>query len=172
MKSFLQFVATLQHKSGCREGLRGVSGSATLEVSFTIGFLLIPMLLGTADLGWTIYNYIEVSNAAHAGAMYGMTSSAMANNTSAIVAAAQADASDIGTNLSVTPTIFYACSASEGGTQYSTQTGANNACSGSGNHPLEFLRVAVSAALTPPIRLPGLPTPFNLTGTSVIEVEE
>jgi hypothetical protein len=119
-----------------------------------------------------IYGSIEVSNAAHAGAMYGMQNATLAGESSGITAAAQTEASDFGANLTVTPTTYYACSAALGGTQYSTQSAATAACTGSGNHSLEFVQVAVSAPVTSPFNCPPLPASFTLRSISVMEVEE
>jgi len=132
----------------------------------------VPVLFGTVEMATFVYGSIEVSNASHAGTMYGMTSSTLAGDTAGMTTAAQAEASDFGTNLTVTPTSYYACSAALGGTQFATQSAASSACTGAGNHTLQFVQVAVSAPVTPPIHCPGLPTTFNLTNTSVMEVEE
>ncbi len=118
-----------------------------------------------------IYDSIEVSNAAHTGAVYGMISATFASDTSAIQTATQNEATDFGTNLSVTPTVYWACSSAEGGTQYTTQSAATTACTGS-SHPLEFIQVVATAAATPPVHFPLLPSTFNLSSTSVMEVEE
>jgi len=143
-----------------------------LEMALMLAIFGIPLLLGTVEAATWVYASIEVSNAAHAGAMYAMTSSTFANDTSGITTAAQQEASDFGANLTVTPTAYYACSAALGGTQYTTQAAATTACTGAGDHPLEFVQVVASAPVTPPIRIPGLPKTFTLNGTSVMEVEE
>ena len=153
-------------------GLRGDTGSALVEMSLMLAIFGTPLLLGTVETATWVYGSIEVSNAAHTGAMYGMTSSTIANDSAGIIAAAQSDASDFGTNLTVTPTVYYAWSAALGGTQYSTQSAATSACTGAGDHPLEFVQVIATAPVTPPIHIPGLPKTFILSGTSVMEVEE
>ena len=148
------------------------SGSSLIELAFILGIFGPLLLFGTVDVATAVYGSIEVENAAHAGAMYGMTSSTYASNTSGIQTAAQNEATDFGTNLSVSSTIYYACSASQGGTQYTTQTAAQSACTGTGNHSLEFLQVTTSAPVTPALRLPSLPATYTLTSTSIMEVEE
>jgi Flp pilus assembly protein TadG len=151
---------------------RGRSGSSTIELALIMVCLGVPLMLGTAEVGFLVYDSIEISNAAHAGAMYGMQSNTNASNTSAITTAAQTEASDFGTNLTVTPSVFWVCSTAESGTQYSTSSAATTACTGSGNHPLEYLQVSVSAPATPPIHFPGLPASYTLSGNSIMEVEE
>jgi hypothetical protein len=122
-----------------------------------------------------VYDSIEISNAANAGAAYGMQSLTFASNTSGMTTAAQNEASDFGAALSVTPTTYYACSSAIGGTQYtgaSAQSNANAGCTGTGNHALEFVQVKTSASVTPSIHWLGLPSSFTLTGSSVMEVEQ
>ena len=152
--------------------MRSDSGSSLLEVAIILAFLGGPLAVGTAESAFLVYDSIEISNAAHAGAMYGMTSNTNASNSAAITTAAQDEATDFGTNLSVTPTVFYACSQAISGTQYATSASASSACTGSGDHPLEFIQVAVSDSVTPPVHLPVLPSTYTLTSTSVMEVEE
>ena len=103
--------------------MRGDAGGAIVEMALMIGIFGTPMMLATVESATWVYSSIEVSNAAHAGAMYGMTSATLAADTSGI-AAARAEATDFGTNLTVTPTVYFACSAAIGGTQYSTQSAA------------------------------------------------
>ncbi|MGD0797771.1 MAG: hypothetical protein ABR910_08615 [Acidobacteriaceae bacterium] len=159
----------------CCSGLRSEHGNALIEVAFTVSLLGVPLMIGTADLGFLVYDSIEVTNAAHAAANYGMQSSTYAANTSGMTTVAQAEATDFGTNLGVTPSSYYACSTAIAGTQYtgtSAQTNANTACTGGTNHALQFVKVTTSATVTPPIHLPLLPSSFTITGVSVMEVEQ
>jgi Flp pilus assembly protein TadG len=145
-----------------------------IELALVVFFLGMPLLMGTAEMASLVYDSIEISNAACVASAYGMQSLTYASNTSGMVTAAQTEASDFGTALSVTPTSYYACSSAVGGTQYtgsSAQSNANAACTGTGNHALEFVQVTTSAAVTPLIHYRGLPTSFVLTGSSVMEVE-
>jgi hypothetical protein len=137
-----------------------------------LAFFGVPLLLGTTAVSILLFNYIEIENAAHASAVYGMRSSTFASDNSGMIAAGQAEASDLGANLTVTPSNYYACSSALGGTQYSTQGAANSACSGGSNHSLQFVQVTASAVITPPAQLPGLPASFTLQSVSVMEVEE
>jgi Flp pilus assembly protein TadG len=158
----------------CR-GLGGERGSSLVEVALTFSLLGMPLLIGTADMGFVVYDSIEVSNAAHAAAVYGMQSSTYAANTSGMTTVAQTEATDFGTNLSVTPTAYWACANAMTGTQYtgaSAQTDATTACTGTGNHALEFIKVTTSVTVTPPIHLPILARTYTVTGSSVMEVEQ
>jgi hypothetical protein len=156
-----------------RKRLTDNAGNAALELAFAFGVFGTPLLLGTSELAVVIYDSIELSNCAHAGAMYGMMSSTFAGDTTGIQNAAQAEAADFGTNVTVTPTTYYACSSAVDGTQYSTQTAAEAACpANASNHYLQFVKVVSSMNINPPVKCPGLPKTFTVTGTSVMEVQE
>jgi Flp pilus assembly protein TadG len=159
----------------CRS-LGGDSGDALVELALVFSFLGIPLLLGTVEMGYVVYDSVEISNAANAGALYGMQNSAYAASNAGITSAAQVEAPDFGSSLTVTPTTFYVCTSAVGGAQYSTtsytQAQAAAKCTGTGNHALEFLQVLSSATATPPVYCPGLPKTFTLGGTAVMEVEQ
>jgi Flp pilus assembly protein TadG len=159
-------------RTSCQK-MRRSDGNATVELALAFSFLLTPIMLGTAEVAFLVYDSIEITNAAHAGAMYGMISSTFAADSSGIQTAAQSEAADFGTNLTVTPNVYYACSASLGGTQYSTQSAAAAACpANASNHYLQFVQVNSSATITPPIQMVGLPKTWTLQGSSTMEVQE
>ena len=159
----------------CR-GLDGESGNALVELALVFALLGIPMLLGTVEMGTVVYDSVEISNAANAGALYGMQNATDAASSAGITTAGRAEAPEFGSSLTVTPTTFYVCTSAVGGAQYSTgsytQAQATAKCSGTGNHALEFIQVLSSATATPPVHCPGLPKTFTLGGTSVMEVEQ
>jgi Flp pilus assembly protein TadG len=160
---------------GLRTGLRDERGSALVELAFFVTFFATPLLLGTADMGFLVYDSIEITNAAHAAAAYGMQSATLAANNAGMTTAAQTEAADFGTAVTVSPTTYYACATAVGGTQYTgsnAQSNATAACTGTSNHALQFVQVNTSASVTPPIRFPGLPASFTVRGTSVMEVEQ
>src|ERR1035441_5027182 len=136
--------------------LQSESGSALVEVAFLMAALSVPMILVTIDAGSMTMYSIEVSNAVHTGAMAGMAPAPSDANLTAtkatIITATQADATDFGTNLTVTPVYYYACSAATDGTQYTGSlanalAAATAACPASNpaNHYLEFVQVNDSA---------------------------
>ncbi|HKO19084.1 MAG TPA: TadE/TadG family type IV pilus assembly protein [Acidobacteriaceae bacterium] len=148
------------------------SGSALIELALTLSLIGLPLLFGTIYSGVLVFDNIEIANAAHAGAMYGMQSSTYASDTSGMTSAAQAEAPDLATGLVVTPTAFYACSAAIDGTQYTTQSDATAGCSGGSNHALEFVKVTASYVATPFASIPGMQRSVTVSGVSVMEVEE
>jgi len=61
------------------------------------------------------------------------------------------------------------------GTQYTgagAQLNAIAACTGTGNHALQFVQVNTSATVMPVSHCPGLPATFRLTGQAAMEVEQ
>ena len=157
------------------QSMRGESGSAVVEMALVCAFLAPPLILGTGEMGILVYDSIEVSNAANFAATYGAQSLTYAASTSGMTTAAQTEATDFGTALSVTPTTYYACSSALAGTEYTganAQSNANAGCTGTGNHALEFVKVTTSATVVPAVHCPGLPGSLTITGSSVMEVEQ
>lgn len=148
------------------------SGSALIELALTLSLVGLPLLFGTIYSGVLVFDNIEIANAAHAGAMYGMQSSTYASDTSGMTSAAQAEAPDLASGLVVAPTIFYACSAAIDGTQYTAQSDATAACTGGSNHALEFVKVTASYVATPFASIPGMQRSVTVSSVSVMEVEE
>jgi hypothetical protein len=150
--------------------LRDESAGALVELAFIVSFLGPPLLLGITDMATVLYFSIEVSNAAHAGAMYGMRTSPFAGDTTGITTAAQAEAHDfLASNVTVTPTSYWTCNTAQNGTTYATSAAATSPCSPA--YPLEFVKVIVSAPVTPPFHCCGIPATFTLSSTSVMEVQ-
>jgi Flp pilus assembly protein TadG len=156
-----------------RKKLRESSGGVALEFAFAFSFFGTPIMLGVSQVALMVYDSIELSNCAHAGAMYGMMSSTFAADSTGIQNAAQSDASDFGSNVSVTPSSYYACSNALDGAQYSTESAASAVCpANASNHYLQFVKVVANMTITPPVHCPGLPSTFTLSRTSVMEVQE
>jgi Flp pilus assembly protein TadG len=155
-----------------RRLLRAEDGSALIEMGLTIALFAAPLLLGTAEVAQIAYDAAEIEEAATAGALCGMQSPTLAASTTAITAAAQADAPDFGTSLSVTPNTYWVCANNPGGTQYLSKSVATSTCTGSNNGPLEFLQVKTSAVVTLPIHFSQLGATYTIQGVSVQEVEQ
>lgn len=147
-------------------------GSALIELALMIGLLGVPLLLGVGALAPLVYASVEVENAAHTGALYGSQSTTTAADISGITTAAQSDVADFTTSLTVVPITYYACATAIGSTQYSSLSNANSACTGTGNHALQFIQVLTTLQVTPVIRCPGVPTTWTLSSTSVMEVQQ
>ncbi|HVZ82538.1 MAG TPA: TadE family protein [Terracidiphilus sp.] len=153
--------------------LKRENGNATIELALAFSFLLTPLMLATTEMAFIVYDSIELSNAAHAGAMYAMISSTFASDSSGIQNAVLNEAGDISNDMTVASNTYYACSASEDGTQYTTEAAANAACpANAGNHYLQFVRVTATASITPFVQFKGLPSMWSLQQQSVMEVQE
>ncbi len=163
-------------------GLHDESGNALIELAMIFTFLGIPMLWGTSQMGVLVYDSIEVSNAANAGAVFGAQTTSEAINTSGIASAAQADASDFprtnmgNSALTVTSNIFYYCANAIGGAnpQYTTTAAATAACgaAGSTNETVEFVQVNTSATVTPFLKFPGMRSSYPIVGQSILAVQQ
>ena len=155
---------------GLGSWLRDETGSALIELALTMSLIGVPLLLATVHFSLLLIDATIISNAAHAGAEYGMMSAGNAADTSYIITAAQNDASGLGATLNVTPTNFYACSNDIGGTQYATNSAATSGCLS--GHTLQFIQVVASATVTPVLSVPGLAKSVSLSSTSIMEVQE
>ena len=160
---------TIQARYGV---LRGESGGSLVELAFIVSILVPPLLLGITDMAMVLYFSIEISNAAHAGAMYGMRTSPSAGDTTGITTAAKGEASDfVAANVTVTPTSYWTCNIAQGGTTYATSAAATSPCTAISAIPLQFVKVVVSAPVSPPFHCCGIPATITLSRTSIIQVE-
>jgi Flp pilus assembly protein TadG len=148
------------------------AGNALIEVALILAFFCTPLLVGTGEMGLLIYDSIQIQDAAHAGAAYAMQSATFAANTAGIRTAAQQDAPEFGTDLTVTPTIYYVCSASINGSQHTTLASATSACTGTSNHPLQFVKVLATTSVTPALHCPGFGSSFTVAAVSAMEIEQ
>lgn len=138
-------------------------GQALLELGLLLPLLLL-LAVGIIEIGRLAYFAIEVSNAARAGAQFGTQSLATASDTTDITTAAQNDAPDIGTNLTVTPVASCGCTAS---------SAIGGGCPATGcAYPLVYLTVTTQYTLNTLFSYPGIPRTFSLTGTSVMPVKQ
>jgi hypothetical protein len=99
----------------------------------------------------------------------------MAADTTGITTAARANVPQLGTALSVTPSVYYACSTNIAGTRYTgaqAQTNAEAACTGTANRAVQFLQVSTTASVTPPLKFPLMPATYSLVGNAVVEVQQ
>jgi len=175
MRKMVRSISHLFH--GCQPAilsrcgvLRDESAGSLVELAFIVSILVPPLLLGITDMAMVLYFSIEISNAAHAGAMYGMQNSAFAGSPANITTAAQAEAHDfLPANVTVTPTTYWTCNTAQGGTTYATSAAATSPCAPA--YPLEFVKVVVSAPVTPPFHCCGIPASITMSSASVMEVQ-
>jgi Flp pilus assembly protein TadG len=152
-------------------GFGSERGQALIETALSSLFLML-LLLGAVELGMVAYAAIEVANSAKAAAQYAaMNGGAWTKtglDTVGMLAAAQADAGNLVSNISFTtpPTSVCVCS---GAGVADCGTSPPTGCTPS--HLLVTITVQTQAIYTPLIRVPGLGiTSITLRGAAQQEV--
>jgi Flp pilus assembly protein TadG len=143
--------------------LRDKSGQAIFEIALLLPVLLL-LLMGVIEIGRAAYASIIVSNAAHAGALYGAQNPATAADNAGMVQAALKDGQDL-SGLTATATHLCTCSAGS-----SAPNCALSDCPS--GRLIEYVQVSTSDVFSPLFHYPGLPSSFNLKGQSVVRVEQ
>ena len=142
----------MSQKSSLERILSDSDGASFVELALVLPLFLM-MLVPVVDLGRGFYAAIEVTSAAHAGAMYGVENP---SDTDGMIQAAKAGAS----NLSdVTATAAYGCECSDG-------TSAVASCASTPSCTYNYVTY-VDVTATSPYRTvfayPGLPSSMNIT---------
>jgi Flp pilus assembly protein TadG len=141
------------------------AGQSLVEFALTMP-LFILILVGTAELARFAWASIEASNAARAGVQFGAQTHTTASDTNGIQAAALNDA----TNLSgLTATSSHTCFCSTAASTTIDCPTALTSCPAPATI-IEYVQVNTSAQVTPLINYPGLPTPFTVQGSAIMEV--
>jgi Flp pilus assembly protein TadG len=141
-------------------------GQSVLEVALMSPLLLL-MLFGMVDLGRWVFQAMEVSSAARAGAQYGIQTRLTSVDNAGITAAAKNDVPDIPT-LTVTPATFCQCANAMGG------SGSNVLCTGTGlcstSNIVVFVKVDTSATFQTWIPYPriGLASSITMKGHAIM----
>ena len=131
-------------------------GLAAVEFSIVAGVLVL-ILLVAADYGRIFAASIAVTNAARAGAQYGIQNAGTWANLAGMQAAALNDAPEV-SGMTVTASNFCECTP---GTAVSCSTPG---CS----TPRRYVSVTATASFTPLTAYPGLPGGVTLTRTAVM----
>jgi len=145
-------MTAMSQKSSLERILSDSDGASFIELALVLPLFLM-MLVPVVDLGRGFYAAIEVTSAAHAGAMYGVENP---SDTDGMIQAAKAAAS----NLSdVTATAAYGCECSDG-------TSAVASCASTPSCTYNYVS-HVDVTVTSPYRTvfayPGLPSSMNIT---------
>ena len=145
-------------------------GSALVELALSMPLLCL-ILLGAAELARIAYAAIEVSNAAHAGAMYASSNTGAVSDVPGITNAAVADAANLGGASTVTVTsITTACTCAN--TSYTPSSCSDNqTCYQNNTGMVTAVTVHTQSSFAPLINIPGW-TPgamtFNGQSTQVV----
>ena len=140
-------------------------GSALVELALSLPMLCL-MLLGAAEFARLSYAAIEVSNAAHSGAVYAASSVGHSSDTAGISNAATIDSGDLtgGNAVSVT-SVTTSCSCSN--TAYTpTSCSDNQTCFNNNSAMITTVTVTTQSTYKPLIRIPGGALTFTLHGQS------
>lgn len=128
-------------------------GASLVEFALLLPFLSL-LLIGLIDFGRAYYLSIEVSNAAYAGALYGLQNS---DDTVGMQNAALGDARDV---PGITAAATYGCECSDG----------SNAVASCSSPPtcavnvVNYVQVTTSATYKTLMPWPGIPSSFSLQG--------
>ena len=143
----------------------GEKGSALVELALSLPLLFL-FVLGAAEFARLAYAAIEVSNAAHAAAIYAASSQTAVTDTTGINNAAAADAMNMlgGDAVSVT-SVTTACTCSN--PAYTpTSCSDNTTCFTNNAAMITTVTVKTKSTYSPLISTPGGALTFNLYGKS------
>ena len=145
-----------------RRPVLGDKGIAGVELALATPMLAL-LMTGGFDFGRAIYEQHRLTAASEAGIQYATASVSNLANTSGIVAAARADASDTTNSLTVSAG---ACTCPTGTTLCSTAT----TCTGS-TVTGTYEKVTVSETYSMLMRYPFVSSPMTLTAQSMVRTQ-
>jgi Flp pilus assembly protein TadG len=135
-------------------------------ISFIETALLIPGMLllccGTMDFARVVYAGIEIAGAARAGVQYGALTPGNSGDTTGMVNAALADATDLGSTVTASASNFCAC---DGSTVDCSSTCMD------GSTPDGYVSVTANYTFTPLIPYPGVPQTVALSRTAKMRAQ-
>jgi Flp pilus assembly protein TadG len=137
--------------------IRSERGQSLVELGLMLPVLGL-LLFGAIDFARAYYLSIEVTNAARAGAQFGVQNSSSAGMQNA----ATSDASDV---PGMTATATYGCECPDGTGQVpgcGTPPGCANA--------VNYVQVITNATYTPLIPWPGIPSSIPLQGQATVRI--
>jgi Flp pilus assembly protein TadG len=141
--------------TGYRRVRAGSGGSSLVEAALILPILVL-MMVAAIDFGRAYSLAIEVSSAAHAGALYGAQNP---SDTAGMVAAARLDVP--GLTLSSANAI-YGCECHDGS---SAVSGCLTPPTCAENY-VNYVKVTTSFSYTPLLIYPGIPNPIVLQGSA------
>jgi len=140
----------------------GEAGIAGVELALATPMLAL-LMAGGVDFGRALYEQQRLSAAAQAGIQYATASTSNLTNSSGIIAAARADASDTTNSLTVTTG---QCTCPTGTTLCSTGT----TCTGS-TISGTYQKVTVSESYSTIMNYGFVSNPFTITGQSTVRTQ-
>jgi len=147
-----------QNKMRCRHA---EAGSAAIEFGLSVPFLLV-ILMGVVELGYAMYESMQVYNSVEAGALY----AAKNGYDAAGIAAAVTNASGTqGITATPAPVQFCGCPDATG----IVETACNATCN-DGNPPGQYVRISAALPHKTILPYPSLQLPTTLTAQSVVRL--
>jgi Flp pilus assembly protein TadG len=141
---------------------RSERGSSLVELALMLPVLGL-LLFGAIDFARGYYLSIEVTNAARAGAQFGVSNASVAGMQNA----ATSDAADVaGSDVAgITATAVYGCECPDG-------TGQIPGCADSPGcaNAVNYVQVTTNATYTPLIPWPGVPSSIPLQGQATMRI--
>lgn len=138
-------------------------GSAAIEFGLATPFLLV-LLMGVVELGFAIYEAMQVYSAAEAGALYAVQNGW---DSSGIAAAVTNATSTTGLTATPAPSEFWGCPSESG---IAAVASSSIQCAG-GNSPGLYVQVSASIDHSTILPYPGLSLPTTFTAKSIVRLE-
>jgi Flp pilus assembly protein TadG len=135
---------------------RGEEGSQLIELALVLP-MLFAVFVGAVDFGRAYFVSMEVTSAAEAGAMYGITNPA---DTAGMQTAAMSNAPDL---PGLTPTATYGTECADGSSPASANNTPPSSCP---TGVVQFVEVDTTASYQPILYYPGFQSAFTLTSKS------
>jgi Flp pilus assembly protein TadG len=145
---------------------RRESGNAFIEFAL-VSLIMLPLFFGVIDYSRVFYYAAIVQGAARAGTQYAVFQAPNEANTSAITAAATADATNVPSAQSFSATPSYWCMCSNA--TYPTTVSCTGSC-GTGNTMYTYSQVNTQLTFSTFFQYPLLPTTMTVKGQSIMRV--
>ena len=144
-----------------RKRRRREAGSAAIEFGLLAPFLVL-LVVGTVEIGSSVYQAMQAQNAAEAGAVYaskyGFDTAGIANSVINATGAASIAANPA-------PTSFCGCPTAAG----ISEMDCSSACA-EGGAPGQYLRINAQITHAPLVSLSGLVTPVTISGQAIVRI--
>jgi len=155
-------VSRLSNRANQKVGRHRSSGSAAIEFGLAIP-LLLTMLMGLVEVGYAMYEAMQVYNSVEAGMLY----AAENGFDSAGISAAVVNATGTqGITATPAPVQFCGCPSASG----VAETACNSTCTGN-TVPGQYVRVSAALPHSTILPYPGLSLPTTLTAQSIVRLK-
>lgn len=162
--------ASRQLLQAARNLIRSDRGGAFVEMAFVVAFLLPAMVFGVLEFGGLAYDYIEVCDAANAGASYAaqyyISNSSTLPTSAKVTTAATNDSPELQTALK-SGTTFSVSMATGCGTGAATTGNTVPTCTSPAQ---PYVQVKVTATVVPLLTFSLFPSSYTMTDTATMNL--